>query len=68
MNVHCTVYNASNILIDLYNGPPSKGGQDILHIHHLSLNIPHHTPENNFLQSFCNGELKYTAICAPSIC
>ena len=65
--VHCT-FNASNIWIDLYNGPPSKGDQDILHILHLSLNIPHHTPENIFLQSFCNRELKYTTFCALSIC
>ena len=64
----CTLYNASNIWIDLYNGPPSKGDQDILHILHLSLNIPHHTPENIFLQSFCNRELKYTTFCALSIC
>ena len=52
--VHCT-FNASNIWIDLYNGPPSKGDQDILHIHHLSLNIPHHTPENIFCRAFVTG-------------
>ena len=51
----CTLYNASNIWIDLYNGPPSKGDQDILHILHLSLNIPHHTPENIFCRAFVTG-------------
>ena len=65
--VHCT-FNASNIWIDLYNGPPSKGDQDIFHNLHLRLNIPHHTPENNFLQRFFNWEFNYTAICALSIC